>query len=561
MYFSVYKRLNYILLFFFIIPISIVIAQPEILYPGITIKELGTVSSNSVRIQLDPVSGNLYTLQTNGQIKRVNFNGDSSAVTFPTVYQQSNHGLIITRGMTFGPDGTLYIVGNRTNGSNNQLGTGTIVRGISISPGSETRNWDTLAQTVEYLFGFTYDHRMSGIIVDPNNNYVYVNSGARTDHGEERQNTREVGLTSVILKLPTTGKNIILQNDREWLRTNGYLMSEGTRNSFDFAYSGNGDLFALDNSGDRDDPEELNWIQEGHHYGFPWNIGGNNTPQQFSPYNPMTDPLLSPNAWGGGNLYATFYNDPDYPSPPGVTFTGGVMNAGPDADKFRDTVTGDPKDASNLGVTITTFTTHRSPNGLVFDEDSLLIDDLAGGAFVISLNTSSLAVPIGDTGEDLLHVALTKNGDEYTAVVTQLVTDFNDPLGIEMVGNKLYIMETGLWFPANPNPTLWEITLPSGTVDVAEEENLPASFELYQNYPNPFNPVTNVGFRIANSGFVNLKVYDVLGNEIAVLVNEEKSAGIYEIKFDASALSSGVYFYKLNILGESPLVHKMVLMK
>jgi hypothetical protein len=71
------------------------------------------------------------------------------------------------------------------------------------------------------------------------------------------------------------------------------------------------------------------------------------------------------------------------------------------------------------------------------------------------------------------------------------------------------------------------------------------SFRLFQNYPNPFNPITNIGFRIAEFGFVSLKVYDVLGKEVATLINEEKYPGSYEVEFDGSNLSSGIYFYRL----------------
>lgn len=88
-------------------------------------------------------------------------------------------------------------------------------------------------------------------------------------------------------------------------------------------------------------------------------------------------------------------------------------------------------------------------------------------------------------------------------------------------------------------------------VSVANEEPIPSAFSLEQNYPNPFNPTTNIGFRIADRGFVSLKVYDVLGNEVATLVNEELPAGEYKIEFDAVGISrdlsltSGIYFYQL----------------
>jgi hypothetical protein len=85
-------------------------------------------------------------------------------------------------------------------------------------------------------------------------------------------------------------------------------------------------------------------------------------------------------------------------------------------------------------------------------------------------------------------------------------------------------------------------------------------FHLYQNYPNPFNPSTKIKYQIPVGGFVNLKVYDVLGNEVAILVNEEKTAGSYEIEFSAVGLPSGIYFYTLKAANYIQ-THKMILLK
>ncbi len=74
---------------------------------------------------------------------------------------------------------------------------------------------------------------------------------------------------------------------------------------------------------------------------------------------------------------------------------------------------------------------------------------------------------------------------------------------------------------------------------------IPSAFSLSQNYPNPFNAMTNVKFQIANSGNVKIKVFDILGKEVATLVNESLQPGTYETTFDASNLSSGIYFYQL----------------
>jgi len=98
------------------------------------------------------------------------------------------------------------------------------------------------------------------------------------------------------------------------------------------------------------------------------------------------------------------------------------------------------------------------------------------------------------------------------------------------------------------------------SVTTITENNSVGEFILFQNYPNPFNPTTKIEFRVANSGFVNLKVYDVLGNEIITWVDEYKFAGIHEIEFNASGLTSGVYFYKL-MAGSFIQTRKMILIR
>jgi hypothetical protein len=104
--------------------------------------------------------------------------------------------------------------------------------------------------------------------------------------------------------------------------------------------------------------------------------------------------------------------------------------------------------------------------------------------------------------------------------------------------------------------------------------NQPTEFVLEQNYPNPFNPVTKIKFTIPNvtlslssraesrdeGSRVQLKVFDVLGKEVATLVNEEKPAGAYEVDFNAGGLSSGIYFYKLTA-GSFTQTKKMILLR
>ncbi len=102
----------------------------------------------------------------------------------------------------------------------------------------------------------------------------------------------------------------------------------------------------------------------------------------------------------------------------------------------------------------------------------------------------------------------------------------------------------------------------TGTKD-GQSSSLPHKFTLYQNYPNPFNPVTIIKYSVPADRAVNkitLKVYDILGREVATLVNGEKPAGQYEVTFDASGFSSGIYFYKLSA-GSFIQTKKMILLK
>ena len=92
------------------------------------------------------------------------------------------------------------------------------------------------------------------------------------------------------------------------------------------------------------------------------------------------------------------------------------------------------------------------------------------------------------------------------------------------------------------------------------EIGIPNKYDISQNYPNPFNPATNIRYDLPKNGFVKLVVYDALGREIETLVNEKQSAGVYEVIFNASQYSSGVYFYKLTTDGFSE-TKKMLMIK
>ena len=95
---------------------------------------------------------------------------------------------------------------------------------------------------------------------------------------------------------------------------------------------------------------------------------------------------------------------------------------------------------------------------------------------------------------------------------------------------------------------------------IADNQNTPTKFELSQNYPNPFNPATTIKYSVPAASFVTIKVYDILGREVASLVNEQKAAGSYNVQFNGNDLSSGVYLYRMQA-GSFVQTKKLVLMK
>jgi len=96
------------------------------------------------------------------------------------------------------------------------------------------------------------------------------------------------------------------------------------------------------------------------------------------------------------------------------------------------------------------------------------------------------------------------------------------------------------------------------SVDMAED--IPREFRLSQNYPNPFNPSTIIEYALPQPSHVELKIYDVLGNEIQTLVNDKQTAGVHRVQFDSQGLPGGVYFYRLRA-GERVETKKMTVVK
>ena len=160
-------------------------------------------------------------------------------------------------------------------------------------------------------------------------------------------------------------------------------------------------------------------------------------------------------------------------------------------------------------------------------------------------------------------------GDNFNYSSLLNITRLPEPGNISAVTEwALYGLEDGLydWSIRSVDAAYVGSILSAGTFQVGEptavetDKNLPTQFSLEQNYPNPFNPTTTIKFSIPNEGLVTLKIYNVIGEEVATLVKDIKKAGNYELIFGANNLSSGVYLYKLSA-GSFVETKKMLLLK
>ncbi len=511
------------------------------LVPGITVDSIYKVKPGATKLAMDPVSGRLFYSVLGGEIYEV-FIQSPGTTTDTLRYNASHHGIPYLQGLCF-RDSVMYVCGNWWSST---TGIGKIAKG-TLQPNG-TRVWTNILNTNSYeTANINGDHGFSAVNIDPAGNYIYVSSGARTHLGEIRTNggtwpnKREVPMTSRIFRFPINSVGLTLSNDSNLIDNSGYLFATGTRNAYDMGWDGNNNLFAIDNSGERDDPEELNWLQQGKNYGYPWRMGDNRNPISVSPYNVNNDPLV--NHLSSGYLSGWFADDPTFPAiPSGVAFTDPVRNYGTTADFFRDSISGNVKNASDEGTYISTFTAHRSPLGLVFDRDSMLAAPFRGDGFVMSFMPGGDStgyspispwggpVPFVDTSRELVQMKLVYNAgiDNYTMTTSNIVGGFYLPVDAELVSNVMYVIENG--------GALWKLNFP---LYVGQHEIINTALLIV--YPNPFTKTTTLQFNNPNSANHSIIIYDMLGKVIRTInnVNSER------VEIDRASLVNGAYFVEL----------------
>lgn len=511
------------------------------LVQGIMIDSVLLAVPGATKLAHQSVTGHFYYSTIEGEIHEV-LVPSSGPASSSLKYTADDHGISALQGMCI-LDSVMYLSGNVWS---SVTGIGKVVKGTLQSDGS--RIWADMVTTEPYPTASSGgDHGFTGVAVDPSASFVFVSSGARTHLGEIRTNNgaypglREVPLTTLILRFPIETEGVVLLNDAALLENSGYIFASGTRNAYDMAWDGNDALFAIDNSGERDDPEELNWLRLGRHYGYPWTMGGNDNPLRVSPYDADMDPLVNP--LSGGYQNGWFGDDPTFPAAPaGVVFTEPVRNYGEAADFFRDPVTGEVQDASDEGTYITSFTAHRSPVGLVFDRDSTLAAPYRGDGFVLSfmpggdstgytpLSPWGSPCPFVDTSRELVHMKLVHNAgiDNYTMTTTSIVGGFYKPIDAVLVGNELFVIEHG--------GSLWRMTFPVH-LGIAEQARTIA----LSVFPNPFSQLATLQFENPGNGKCRITITNSVGQVVKAMDDITTNS----VHLDNGNLASGLYLVKV----------------
>lgn len=417
---------------------------PTLLDRRIDVRRVSDVPVNSIRLVYDINNSSLLMLTMSDGLQRIN-PGDGKTTIVASGADMI--GAAVPSGLAIAKDGTVYVVGNETVQT---MTKALIRRGI---PNGTGYTWETVASTEPYPRSDTpFDHLFNGIVVD--SKWIYATSGSRTDHGEvETQNgtfpdVREAALTARMYRFAANSKDIVLKNDEAAVAP--YVYARGFRNAFDPAFAPTGELFVGDNGPDADLPDELNWVRQGGHFGFPWRFGDIDNPQRDPSYDPAKDVRLQPD-FTAVQLGA-YHNDPTYPKAPS-NLIDPIINKGPAAANYRG-IDGKSHDAAQEGKTLAGITPHRSPLGLVFADQtfpkSWHADSKTLTGFLLSWGAAGGTLP--DRGQDMLALQLSKNGENYTMTTHQIVRDLHNPIDSAIVGDKIYVLEFG------DKVAIWEFT-------------------------------------------------------------------------------------------------------
>ena len=278
-----------------------------------------------------------------------------------------------------------------------------------------------------------------------------------------------------------------------------------------------------------------------------------------------TDNGLSWNHSSMTNYFEDFYINPN-----GIIYTC----SSPIRKSTDNAVIWETLGTTGLTADVTSLSTNSSGNIFAGTEDNVPPPYTARGGIFLSTDNGmtwehkSVGLPHnGDNYVDINKIIITPADKIYAATNVGIYYSTNNgeswsSMNSGLIVNDIYTLfidSQGFLLAGSAGNGIYKSI--NSVLDSSEDENnTPNKFFLYQNYPNPFNPSTKIKYSIPHSSFVTLKVYDLLGKEVAILVNEEKPVGYYEIEFNGNNLSSGIYFYSMET-GNFSDTKKLILIK
>jgi glucose/arabinose dehydrogenase len=353
---------------------------------GFSIREVVRFTENPVRLAVKPGGKELFMLSDHGNVWRVETSGRVQQILRGDEYLEPKRGNVSTLGFTFDRTGRLFVTSNRRLDTKPFV-TNEVTIYRSASAGTPFQLEPFVRLTYPWGIG-PFNHGVSHIAQGPDG-FLYVTSGSRTDGSETGKDERYFGGGEV----ETTACLWRIDPDNSKAPE---VFARGLRNSFGFCWNDEGQMFATENGPDADMPEELNVIEQGKHYGFPFQFGDS----AKKPYAHTPEPLT------------------------GVQFTKPVVNKGPAAG-FN-------------GEGISTFDPHSSPAGIIF----------CGKDFPESLRGSFLVTRYGnllkrdqDVGFDLLQMRVKKTADGYEVETTTWLAPLARPIDILALNGALYVLE------------------------------------------------------------------------------------------------------------------------
>ena len=351
---------------------------------GFAIREVVRFTENPVRLSLK--GRELYALSEAGNIWRVEVSGRVQQVLRADEYLETGRGRANPLGFTFDKTGRLFLAANR------RLDTRPFVTNeVTIYRRANSRTPWILEPYVRVLYPWgigPFNHGVSHIAQGPDD-FLYVASGSRTDGNEVGTDPRyfkggELEATACVWRLPADGA------------ITPEVFAMGLRNPFGFCWNDRGEMFATENGPDADEPEELNVIERGKHYGFPFQFGDSTD----KPYG------HTPNA------------------PAGLEITRPVVNAGPDG--------------GFGGRAVSTFEPHSSPAGIIFCDDAS--PESLRGTFLVT-RFGNLLKRDRDVGFDLLQMRLKKTAHGYEAETKTWLAPLARPIDVIALNRAIYVLE------------------------------------------------------------------------------------------------------------------------